>query len=149
MLFFVIRRIASTVPVLVMVALIVFMILRLTPGDPAAALVGDNGTSADIARTPVILIHGFIGTLDIVQFEPEYATPDLLGYGDHRSVPFGQISLTAQVEHIRSFVDTRFGARRVDVVGHSVGGAIALWESRRHIGRVDFAGSSTPDENST
>jgi peptide/nickel transport system permease protein len=50
MLFFVIRRIASTVPVLVMVALIVFMILRLTPGDPAAALVGDNGTSADIAR---------------------------------------------------------------------------------------------------
>jgi peptide/nickel transport system permease protein len=50
MLFFLFRRVLSTVPVLVIVALIVFMILRLTPGDPAAALVGDNGTSADIGR---------------------------------------------------------------------------------------------------
>jgi peptide/nickel transport system permease protein len=50
MLFFLFRRVLSTVPVLVTVALIVFLILRLTPGDPAAALVGDNGTSADIAR---------------------------------------------------------------------------------------------------
>src|SRR5258706_2742421 len=48
--FFLFRRVLSTVPVLVIVALIVFMMLRLTPGDPAAALVGDNGTSADIAR---------------------------------------------------------------------------------------------------
>jgi peptide/nickel transport system permease protein len=49
MLFFLVRRVLSTLPVLVTVGLIVFMILRLTPGDPAAALVGDNGTSADIA----------------------------------------------------------------------------------------------------
>jgi peptide/nickel transport system permease protein len=48
--FFLFRRVLSTVPVLVIVALIVFLMLRLTPGDPAAALVGDNGTSADIAR---------------------------------------------------------------------------------------------------
>ncbi|MFL9901884.1 ABC transporter permease [Paraburkholderia fungorum] len=56
MAFFLFRRILSTAPVLVVVALIVFMILRLTPGDPAAALVGDNGTSADIAR-----IHASLG----------------------------------------------------------------------------------------
>ncbi|MFM0203217.1 ABC transporter permease [Paraburkholderia fungorum] len=56
MVFFLFRRVLSTVPVLVVVALIVFMILRLTPGDPAAALVGDNGTSADIAR-----IHASLG----------------------------------------------------------------------------------------
>ncbi|MFJ1260455.1 ABC transporter permease [Cupriavidus sp. CuC1] len=48
--FLLFRRMLSTVPVLVIVAIIVFMILRLTPGDPAAALVGDNGTSADIAK---------------------------------------------------------------------------------------------------
>jgi peptide/nickel transport system permease protein len=42
--------------VLVIVALIVFLMLRLTPGDPAAALVGDNGTSADIAR-----VHASLG----------------------------------------------------------------------------------------
>ncbi|HWK61844.1 MAG TPA: ABC transporter permease [Eoetvoesiella sp.] len=44
------RRILATVPVLVIVALIVFLMLRLAPGDPAAVIVGNSGTSADIAR---------------------------------------------------------------------------------------------------
>jgi len=44
------RRILATVPVLVVVALIVFLMLRLAPGDPAAIIVGNSGTSADIAR---------------------------------------------------------------------------------------------------
>ncbi|PLC02332.1 peptide ABC transporter [Variovorax sp. RO1] len=49
MLLFLARRILSTVPVLVIVALIVFLMLRLAPGDPAAAIVGDSGTSENIA----------------------------------------------------------------------------------------------------
>lgn len=47
---FVARRLLSTVPVLLFVAVFVFLILRLTPGDPAALIVGDMGTEADIAR---------------------------------------------------------------------------------------------------
>ncbi|WBY03030.1 ABC transporter permease [Ramlibacter tataouinensis] len=43
--FFLIRRIAATLPVLVIVALIVFLMLRLAPGDPAAAILGDNASS--------------------------------------------------------------------------------------------------------
>ena len=50
MLLFLARRILSTVPVLVIVALIVFLMLRLAPGDPAAAIVGDSGTSENIAK---------------------------------------------------------------------------------------------------
>lgn len=50
MFVFLMRRLLSTVPVLVIVALIVFLMLRLAPGDPAAAIVGNNGTAADIAR---------------------------------------------------------------------------------------------------
>ncbi len=50
MFFFIIRRVLSTIPVLIIVAVIVFLMLRLTPGDPAASLVGNNGTSADIAN---------------------------------------------------------------------------------------------------
>jgi peptide/nickel transport system permease protein len=44
MLAFLLRRILATVPVLVIVALIVFLMLRLAPGDPAAAILGDNAS---------------------------------------------------------------------------------------------------------
>jgi len=47
---FLARRFAATVPVLLIVAVIVFLMLRLAPGDPAAAIVGDSGTSENIAR---------------------------------------------------------------------------------------------------
>ena len=44
MLAYVARRLLATVPVMGMVAVIVFAILRLTPGDPAAVLAGDYAT---------------------------------------------------------------------------------------------------------
>jgi peptide/nickel transport system permease protein len=47
---FILRRLLSTLPVLLCVAVFVFLILRLAPGDPAALIVGDMGTEADIAR---------------------------------------------------------------------------------------------------
>lgn len=49
MLAFFLRRILATIPVLIIVALIVFFMLRLAPGDPAAAIVGNSGTADDIA----------------------------------------------------------------------------------------------------
>ena len=47
---FIARRLISTLPVLIFVAVFVFLILRLTPGDPAALIVGDMGTEADVSR---------------------------------------------------------------------------------------------------
>lgn len=47
---FLLRRMVTTVPVLVIVALIVFLMMRLAPGDPAAIMVGESGSNADIAR---------------------------------------------------------------------------------------------------
>lgn len=43
-------RILATVPVLLVVAVIVFSILHLTPGDPAAVIAGNNATADDIVR---------------------------------------------------------------------------------------------------
>jgi peptide/nickel transport system permease protein len=43
------RRIAATIPVLLVVAVIVFLMLRLTPGDPAAILAGDAANAEQIA----------------------------------------------------------------------------------------------------
>ncbi|MFW5678959.1 MAG: ABC transporter permease [Pseudomonadota bacterium] len=50
MLGFLLRRIAATIPVLVMVAVFVFLMLRLTPGDPAAIIAGDNASPQQIAE---------------------------------------------------------------------------------------------------
>jgi pimeloyl-ACP methyl ester carboxylesterase len=52
--------------------------------------------------------------------------PDLLGYGRHRSVPEAAVSLSAQVDELHSCIRHAYGNERVDLVGHSVGGAIAM-----------------------
>jgi peptide/nickel transport system permease protein len=46
---FIARRLVAIIPVLAVVALFVFFMLRLTPGDPAAVIAGDNATSDQIA----------------------------------------------------------------------------------------------------
>jgi peptide/nickel transport system permease protein len=46
---YILRRIASTVPVMLIVAALVFLMLRLTPGDPAAIIAGDNANDDQIA----------------------------------------------------------------------------------------------------
>jgi succinate dehydrogenase hydrophobic anchor subunit len=43
------RRVAAVVPVVFIVAVLVFLMLRLTPGDPAAVIAGN---SAWIGRSP-------------------------------------------------------------------------------------------------
>lgn len=79
MLGYLVRRIFAAVPVMGVVALFVFLLLRLTPGDPAAILAGDNATPERLERIretlglnePLIvqfitwvnrLLHGDLGT---------------------------------------------------------------------------------------
>jgi peptide/nickel transport system permease protein len=49
MLAYIIRRLASTVLVMGIVAVFVFLLLHLSPGDPAAIIAGDNATGEQIA----------------------------------------------------------------------------------------------------
>ncbi len=48
MLGYIARRLLATIPVMAVVAVVVFMLLRLTTGDPAAIIAGDNATSQDV-----------------------------------------------------------------------------------------------------
>ncbi len=50
MLRYLIKRLLATIPVMGVVALFVFSLLYLSPGDPAAVIAGDIATEADIAR---------------------------------------------------------------------------------------------------
>ncbi|MGF1650381.1 MAG: ABC transporter permease [Hyphomicrobiaceae bacterium] len=48
MLAFIVRRLISTILVMGVVAVLIFLLLRLSPGDPVAILVGDNASPAQI-----------------------------------------------------------------------------------------------------
>ncbi|MBV9964145.1 MAG: ABC transporter permease [Alphaproteobacteria bacterium] len=53
---YIVRRILATIPVMAVVAIFVFALLYLSPGDPAAIIAGDTATVEDIAR-----IHAKLG----------------------------------------------------------------------------------------
>jgi peptide/nickel transport system permease protein len=50
MLIYVLRRLLATIPVMLIVAALVFLMLRLTPSDPAAIIAGDNATTEQVAE---------------------------------------------------------------------------------------------------
>ncbi|WP_284178851.1 ABC transporter permease [Rhabdaerophilum sp. SD176] len=50
MLAFIVRRIIATIPVMGFVALFVFSLLYIAPGDPAAVIAGDQASPADVER---------------------------------------------------------------------------------------------------
>ena len=50
MLAFIVRRIITTIPVMAFVALFVFSLLYVAPGDPAAVIAGDQASPADVER---------------------------------------------------------------------------------------------------
>jgi peptide/nickel transport system permease protein len=47
---YILRRLVMLVPVLIVVGVVVFGLVHLTPGDPAAVILGDRATPEDIAR---------------------------------------------------------------------------------------------------
>jgi len=49
MIGYILRRLVATAPVMLIVAVLVFLMLRLTPTDPAAIIAGDNATSEQVA----------------------------------------------------------------------------------------------------
>ncbi len=55
MLGYLLRRVLAAIPVMGVVALFVFLLLRLTPGDPAAILAGDNATPEQLERIRISL----------------------------------------------------------------------------------------------
>ena len=49
MIGYILRRLVATAPVMLIVAVLVFLMLRLTPGDPAAIIAGDNANAEQVA----------------------------------------------------------------------------------------------------
>src|SRR5258705_13219345 len=47
---YLLSRLLGTVPVMLLVALFIFLMLRLTPSDPAAIIAGDNASAEQVAK---------------------------------------------------------------------------------------------------
>ncbi len=52
---YLLRRLLATLPVMAVVAVVVFLLIHLSPGDPAALIAGDLATEDDIAKLRVAL----------------------------------------------------------------------------------------------
>src|ERR1700680_2877368 len=52
MVSYILRRVLATMPVLEIVAMVVFSLLYIAPGDPAAVIAGDQASPADVERIP-------------------------------------------------------------------------------------------------
>jgi len=88
-------------------------------------------------RTPTLLmIHGLVGSLSY--FGPEkrirradVRTCDLLGYGAFRESPSDRLALHTQADHVAFFIADH-AISPVWVLGHSIGGAVAMLLADRH-----------------
>jgi pimeloyl-ACP methyl ester carboxylesterase len=91
-------------------------------------------------KPTVLLIHGLIGSLDY--FEPEKRiagaavhTCDLLGYGSQHGTDPESLTLAMQADYVAGLLD-RLTQPRVWLLGHSMGGAIAMLAADRRADRI-------------
>ena len=62
---YILRRVLVTIPVMAIVALFVFSLLYIAPGDPAAVIAGDQATPADVERAFAALSKGGTVTMPV------------------------------------------------------------------------------------
>jgi peptide/nickel transport system permease protein len=83
-----VRRLAATLPVMAVVALLVFLLIHLAPGDPAALIAGDMASTDDIAR-----LHAALG-LDQPLWRQFAIWLGRLAHGDLGTSIFTQVPVT-------------------------------------------------------
>jgi lipase len=94
-----------------------------------------------MSNHPMVLVHGLIGHLKTVRDHPALASlrviaPELLGYGANAHTPAERINLAAQAQELEREVVAAFGDEPVHVVGHSLGGAVAMLFAHRAPQRI-------------
>lgn len=93
---YVIKRILSIIPVLFVVSVIIFSLVHLTPGDPAALMLGDDATQEDINELREVMGLNDPIPIQYVKWIGRVLQGDL---GD--SVVGGQSVTTMIVEHFQ------------------------------------------------
>ena len=127
---YIIKRILATIPVMVIVALFVFGLLHITPGDPAAIIAGDYASPADVEA-----IREKLGLNEPIQIQ-FYTWVKSLADGDMGVSVFSNLPVThligqrVEATLMLSILTTIFALMAALPLG-----VLAAWKSRTFIDR--------------
>ncbi|SCY80303.1 ABC transporter permease [Rhizobium sp. NFACC06-2] len=131
MLAYTLRRVLSAIPVMVTVAVFVFLLLRLTPGDPAAIIAGDMATPEQLEKIRTSL--GLDKPL-LVQF---FSWIMLLIQGDLGTSLISNTPVTGMIaKHIEPTISLALMTITLSIVIAVPLGVLAAW---RHGTWIDYA----------
>ncbi len=128
---YIIRRLLATIPVMIVVALFVFLLLHLTPGDPAAVIAGDDASPAEIDG-----IRSKLG-LDRPIWEQFVIYVLSLLRGDLGTSIFSNLPVTTLVmQRLEPSVVLALSTLVVAVLFAIPMGVLAAWKARSAIDRI-------------
>ena len=130
MIAYIIRRLLATIPVMAVVAIFVFLLLRLSPGDPAALIAGDDATSAQIAN-----IRQQLG-LDLPIWQQFFMWVGGLLRGDLGTSVFSNMPVTTLIAQRLEPTLMLMLATLVVAISFAIPlGVVAAWKARTSIDR--------------
>lgn len=128
---YIIRRLFATIPVMVVVALFVFLLLHLTPGDPAAIIAGDDATPTEIEG-----VRRRLG-LDLPIWEQFVIYAFNLLRGDLGTSIFSNLPVTTLVaQRLEPTVVLAASTLLVAVICAIPLGVVAAWKARSFVDRL-------------
>jgi peptide/nickel transport system permease protein len=128
---YILRRLVMLIPVLLVVGVVVFALVHLTPGDPAAVILGDRATPEDIAR-----LRNQLGLNDplLVQFAHWFGNILRLDFGE--SIFLGEPVTQALLDRVEPTVLLTMYALTFQVV---IGVSAGVLAAVHHNSRLDRA----------
>ena len=123
---YIIRRLFATLPVMAVVTIFVFFLLRIAPGDPAAIIAGDDATAADIEA-----VRAKLG-LNLPIYEQFVLWIWRLVQGDLGVSIFSDLPVTRLIaQRLESTVALTLSTLFVAVALAIPVGVIAAWQARK------------------
>lgn len=128
---YIVRRLLTTIPVMAVVTVFVFMLLRLAPGDPAALIAGDDATLGDIEA-----IRSRLG-LDLPIYEQFVRWLSEVLTGDLGVSIFSNMPVTTLIgQRLEPTLMLMLATLFVAIVFAIPMGVLAAWKARTVIDRV-------------
>ena len=127
---YIVRRLLATIPVMAVVGIFVFLLLRLAPGDPAALIAGDDATSAQIAN-----IREQLG-LDLPIWQQFFMWAGGILQGDLGTSIFSNLPVTTLIAQRLEPTLMLMVATLIVAISFAIPlGVIAAWKARTFVDR--------------